>query len=164
MGLLRAGVNREANEERFTLAITPTLLNRVREFAEADPVAQGNVSFVFKRAIERDMEGAPTNSENEASKKSGVSFELNELDQKELARLAEDTLKLDDPNLFARLVIRRALDMGPDVMREFLLGQARREVAANLEAENQARAEKETSARQKTETTKNAPRKARKAA
>lgn len=86
-------------------------------------------------ALERFME-------EEAPNPNEISFELTQKDADELQKLA-DALYYEDPNFFAKVVIRRALDMGPDLMREFLLGQAKREVAAILAEENDRRAEKE---------------------
>jgi hypothetical protein len=73
-------------------------------------------------------------------RESEITFELSKADADALQKLA-DALYYEDPNLLAKVVIRRALDLGPDVIREFLLGQVKREVQANLEAENEERAQ-----------------------
>jgi hypothetical protein len=65
----------------------------------------------------------------------GVAFKLPAGEDEDLAEIAE-SMGFDDTNAFARLLIRRALDRSPNVIREFLYGDIDREVEAVIEAEN----------------------------
>jgi hypothetical protein len=107
---------------------------------QADASGMGFSEF-GREAFQFYIEHRGTKRENE------IAFELSERDMSELAKLSDDALKLDDPDLFAKMIVRRALDLGPEVVREFLLGQVKREVAARVEAENEARANTPTSSR-----------------
>ena len=124
----------DLNDDRFTFAAPTKWLEELRLFARRDARFKGNVSGALKAGADLLMSGAGQPSPNE------ISFELSTGDRQELEKLADDALKIDDANLFAKMLIRRMLDLGPDVAREVLLGQVQREVAVQIEEENQTRA------------------------
>ena len=60
-------------------------------------------------------------------------------DIKKFGTLAKQVIHIDEPETFARILINKALDMGPEVMREFIFGSSERILEA-MKEENDARA------------------------
>lgn len=118
MALSRPTLGDEPLDIPKTVKISKSMLKAMQERRTVTGVA---ISTQMRRAIEADLRGELQKS-SEPESDDRINFDLPDADRKKLEDLGH-SMYHDDPNAFARIILRAALNAGPDVVKNLLLGK-----------------------------------------